>query len=349
MAQASQGIPVRLSTFTPSPVSVEYAVESSAGPLSSGALQFVPGETVKKIVLQIPGLETHQGVKVRLENPVNAELTGIQAVDLIPSADHAIVPAGSIWKYWDAGTSRGTAWRDLDYDDGAWKSGPAELGFGDDDEATKVNIGPEGARFPAIYFRHRFEVADPAIYDSLQLRLRRDDGAVVYLNGDEVFRTNMPAGAIIFTTPAQSSSTSETTFFTTTLEATLLDAGANILAVEVHQANATSGDLSFDLELLGHFGSTGPGPIRFVRGDANGDGGVDIADAVKILLALFAGSAADCRDALDADDSGGAEITDAVHLLEYLFLKGPAPAAPFPAAGEDATEDGLDCKRTGSG
>lgn len=82
----------------------------------------------------------------------------------------------------------------------------------------------------------------------------------------------------------------------------------------------------------------------FLRGEINGDGGVDISDAVVILLALFEGSTVlACEDSADVDDSGDVNITDAVRLLSFLFLAGTAPVDPFPTCGQDATGDALPC------
>ncbi len=86
-------------------------------------------------------------------------------------------------------------------------------------------------------------------------------------------------------------------------------------------------------------------PASFLRGDANGSGSVDIADAVKILLYLFKGAAADCQDALDADDNEEVNITDAVYLLEFLLDRGPAIPAPYPAVGVDPSGAALGCSR----
>jgi hypothetical protein len=87
----------------------------------------------------------------------------------------------------------------------------------------------------------------------LSLRLLRDDGAVVYLNGAEVWRSNMPAGAVNYQTRAAAtvSGADETTFFQTALASSLLTAGANTLAVEIHQDRPDSSDISFDLSLSG--------------------------------------------------------------------------------------------------
>ncbi len=85
---------------------------------------------------------------------------------------------------------------------------------------------------------------------------------------------------------------------------------------------------------------------EFIRGDGNLDGSLDVSDAIKILLHLFAGLPGTCEDALDADDSGSLNTTDAVHVLNALFRAGPAPAAPFPEQSTDPTEgDSLGCQK----
>jgi len=88
-------------------------------------------------------------------------------------------------------------------------------------------------------------------------------------------------------------------------------------------------------------------PGTFVRGDANKDTRLDIADAIHTLSVLFAGASTDCRDALDFNDDGAMDIADPIYGLSYLFASGPPPPAPFPTAGTDPTPDSLDCERTG--
>ena len=88
-----------------------------------------------------------------------------------------------------------------------------------------------------------------------------------------------------------------------------------------------------------------PPPSRFIRGDANGSGTVDISDAVRSLLHLFGGVATDCEDSMDVDDDETLNVTDVISLLNYLFKSGEAPGAPFPAAGEDPAGTQLGCQR----
>ena len=93
----------------------------------------------------------------------------------------------------------------------------------------------------------------PRSGSKVTLRLLRDDGAVVYLNGVEVSRHNMPAGPIDNQTLATLTvnAPDESTFFEQPISPSLLVSGPNTIAVEIHQVNVTSSDISFDLELVG--------------------------------------------------------------------------------------------------
>jgi len=92
------------------------------------------------------------------------------------------------------------------------------------------------------------------------------------------------------------------------------------------------------------FGSA-PTP-KFSRGDANGDGKINVTDGVIIAQNIFASKLVffDCKDMLDANDDGQLNTVDPVFLLQYIFLKGATPAAPFKTCGVDPTNDTLDCK-----
>jgi len=87
------------------------------------------------------------------------------------------------------------------FNDSSWAFGPAELGFGDGDEATMISqFDSSGSRLITAYFRHTFNVADVSAIAGLALRLWRDDGAIVYINGTEVLRDNMPSGPVNYAT-----------------------------------------------------------------------------------------------------------------------------------------------------
>ena len=177
------------------------------------------------------------------------------------------IPKGAAWKYLDNGTAPDDGWWAADYDDRHWPSGRAKLGFSDG-AITPLNSGTDPKHKPfTYYFRKEFTVDNPAEVPGLQLRLLRDDGAMVYLNGAEIVRSNLPAGPIQPTTPAMNavSAPAETTYFSFTPSPAKLVAGRNVLAVEVHQSGGASSDLGFDLELAVHVAAPIP-PAPLVRG-----------------------------------------------------------------------------------
>lgn len=170
------------------------------------------------------------------------------------------IPSGATWKYRDRGTNEGTVWRNLGFDDAGWSSGPAQLGYGEGNEATRIedNATPgynaaDVDRYLTTYFRHRFNVSNATGVTSLTLELLRDDGAAVYLNGQEIepARSNLPSGDIAFDTPASASATGaeETTFYSFDVDPRMLVEGENVIAAEVHQSSRDSSDVSFDLRL----------------------------------------------------------------------------------------------------
>jgi hypothetical protein len=172
-----------------------------------------------------------------------------------PVTTTTFIPTGSAWRYLDTGTTPAVAWRGgTSFDDSTWKNNNAQLGYGDGDETTVVGFGPDANnKYITTYFRKTFNVADRNAITALNLRLLRDDGAVVYLNGTEVFRTNMPTGTITGTTLASTAigGADETTFILGSLSTAGLLNGTNTLAVELHQSAGNSSDISFDLELTG--------------------------------------------------------------------------------------------------
>ncbi len=165
-----------------------------------------------------------------------------------------LIPFNATWKYLDNGTNQGTAWRATGFNDATWASGPAQLGYGDGDEATVVSYGPNSsAKYITTYFRHTFNIADINSFNGFLLRLKKDDGAVVYANGTEIVRANMSQGTVSYTTVAYAGigGSEEVLRFEQDLPKNTFITGTNTIAVEIHQDAATSSDLSFELELTG--------------------------------------------------------------------------------------------------
>jgi hypothetical protein len=161
------------------------------------------------------------------------------------------IAAGHVWRYLDDGSDLGSTWTGPGFDDAGWASGVAELGYGDGDETTRVNDGPNNNRYITTYFRTDFETLDASAVSGLRLRLIRDDGAVVYINGVEVYRNNMPAGPIDSETRAVNviAGEAESGWILVSLPTGALVDGSNVMAVEIHQESNTSSDISFNAQL----------------------------------------------------------------------------------------------------
>ena len=179
----------------------------------------------------------------------------------------ALVKAQGLWRHAPEGVVDAD-WTSPGLDDAKWPEAPAPLGFAPALEAmTGVEAGTRTA-----YFRKRFDVQDPGALRDLTLRLRHDDGAVVYLNGREVHRVNMPDGAIDAKTAATTPVTgaAELAYFPVKLSSRWLRRGGNVLAVEVHQAaDDKQADLIFDAELLANRADASEAPsARIALDDA---------------------------------------------------------------------------------
>lgn len=162
-----------------------------------------------------------------------------------------IVNKKSEWKYLDDGSDQGTAWKENDFDDSSWTLGSGKFGYGDEDEDTTISFGGDSNnKYVTTYFRKDFNIDDiSALTGALSFDLLRDDGAIVYLNGKEIIRSNLPLGNINANTLALTfaSGDEEVSYFNFLIAEGELKEGNNTIAVEVHQSQTNSSDLGFDL------------------------------------------------------------------------------------------------------
>jgi hypothetical protein len=169
-----------------------------------------------------------------------------------------ILPLSSSWKYLDNGSNQGIAWRSTSFNDSNWNIGNAKFGYGISDANTIVGFGPSPSKkYITTYFRNNFTINDLSKLASATGKLYRDDGAVVYINGIEVFRNNLPSGTVSFTTLATDAKDNGTSAVVFNVNPSVLVNGTNVIAVEIHQSKANSPDIAFDLELTGTVISTG--------------------------------------------------------------------------------------------
>jgi hypothetical protein len=187
---------------------------------------------------------------------LSASLWGIPSANAAQTED--LVPKRERWRYYDLGDVGSSSWKEHGFDDSnqnGWRSGWGGFAYDDSTEISTVlnTLDNNSDKLITAYFRKEFTLSYAGSVESMSVDLRRDDGAVVYINGVEALRENMPAGAIAYGTFAAStvSSADEDAYFTRTLDLTgvTLNTGANTIAVEVHQRGTESSDLIFDLEL----------------------------------------------------------------------------------------------------
>jgi hypothetical protein len=171
--------------------------------------------------------------------------------DVTPALSVSKIPRGASWRAWDRGGDLGTAWAARGFDDSTWRSGAGPLGYGETYLATTLGYGPSAtSKYVTTYFRHTFTVDDPSAVTALTGEVMYDDGIVVYLNGTRIGRDSMPSGTYNASTLALGHEANNAyQRYDWTAQKSLLVAGTNVIAVEVHQASRDSSDLVFDLSL----------------------------------------------------------------------------------------------------
>lgn len=205
----------------------------------------VVGVTTNRSFTDAPGIGSHTYWVRAVDANGNRSATQAGALAAVGTNPLPVIAAGSNWRYTADGADPGATWASPAFNDRAWPVGKAQLGYGDGDEATTFVAGAVTS-----YFRRTITVTNPSLYRSLALQLKRDDGAVVYVNGVEVARTNMPEGSIGNATSAYDWiwGDAEAEWLTFRLPNVLV-AGANTISVGLHQKGSGNADASFDLAL----------------------------------------------------------------------------------------------------
>ena len=150
----------------------------------------------------------------------------------------------SQWHYYDDGEAP-SDWQATNFDDSNWSVGMAPLGFSMKGVATTVSYGDDSQhKHPTTYFRQRVTLSKaPAANDSFVMSYQVDDGFVVYVNGQEAGRVNMPNGNVDYDTFSQTYAGDTPFEGDIELPASLFHKGNNVVAVEVHNTSYTSSDL----------------------------------------------------------------------------------------------------------
>ncbi|MDR6461834.1 alkaline phosphatase PhoX [Chryseobacterium sediminis] len=164
--------------------------------------------------------------------------SGIQAQTLIFNKNAS-------WSYKDNNQAQPAGWNAQTYDISTWAVGNGPLGYGDP-VTTTINSG-----LTTAYFAKDFTVDLSTLSDNMELGIMRDDGIIVYLNGEEVVRDNMPAGAVTFNTFSSTTidGAAESVYNLFTIPKSKFVNGVNRLSIELHNRSTTSSDLRIDAYL----------------------------------------------------------------------------------------------------
>ena len=232
----------KLNMYTETPMTVTLSVNNSNGRIFINDIQvptnYFKGKLFKpmKIRAAAPGGMKFLGWKTSTGNRVSS----------------SIFAKGTTWKYYDQGSLDNITWYSSDYRDTQWSSGTAPLGYGNDASKfnTRLSYGNNSNnKNPTLYFRRSFYLSEaPDANDIVEMNYTVDDGFIVYVNGQEAGRYNMPSGKATFSTYA-SKYNDENPEGTIQLDPTLFKRGSNLLAVEVHNNAGNSTDSWFDADL----------------------------------------------------------------------------------------------------
>ena len=166
------------------------------------------------------GANTFQSMEWRL-----AEVTSLGG------GVRAIMAPGRIWSYQDNNIDEGVAWREVGFDDSGWKTGAAPLGFG---RVNGINMATTTtSRIPTTYFRTTVNVVDLDLIDGFLFKLLVDDGAVVYVNGQEAFREGFDPDTVVGHDVLSDSSGNESDFDEFVVNADFFIEGENVIALSL--------------------------------------------------------------------------------------------------------------------
>jgi len=170
------------------------------------------------------------------------------------NSQEKIIKQGDSWLYFTDSIPQDN-WMTNKVSDKNWKLGISPLGYGDEHIKTIIGYGNDAnKKHITKYFKKTIRIDNPFDNIIYKLSIQRDDGIVVYLNGYEILRDNMPRGKITNTTTASNlvfSNKNEKMVITKILSPEDFLYGINTISASVHQARESSSDCLFNLELIG--------------------------------------------------------------------------------------------------
>ncbi len=152
------------------------------------------------------------------------------------------------WRYFVGESEPLSSWKDIEFNDSNWNLGAGSIGYGDEDDLTEIE------QTISLYIRRTFNVEDIAQLSAMILHADYDDGFIAYVNGFEIARApTMDVPGIFFGFQDEALDNHEAAMYqggvpeaygvSIPLE-NILTNGVNVLAVQVHNVNFSSSDLS---------------------------------------------------------------------------------------------------------
>ena len=234
---------------------------------------------------------------------------------------------GDTWKYFKGTSFPGSNWNNTGFDDTSWLSGPTGIGYADGDDATILSDMQNN--YLTVYMRKILLIDTPADISNMTFTVDYDDGFVAFINGQEVARRGVASGQT-YQTGATSHEAGTPEEIDITAYKTAMVPGENIFAIEVHNANIGSSDLSMIPEMT------------MAGGIGDPAGRIGIAPETLDFGAVAIGSDKDI--AFDITNTGNdvLEVTSiqAIGLETDVYSVSSAPVLPFtlqPAGTESIT------------
>ncbi len=233
-------------------ITVTGGVYDPGGVITSAGLQMGSNGGGSRWVRLTPRPHQHGAAMVVIEasDGTYTRLKTFLITVLPTSGGPTPVASGSTWRYWAASGAPPAGWKNAGYADGSWSQGASPFTHGE--TVTTGTVLPGVVPRTTTYCRRTFQ--GPLVFgeDTPMLRVRADDGVVVYFNGTEIWRNNMPDGTPGHTTAANRTVEGREESEWHVIPLPTLSAGAfqtHTIAAEVHDSvGSGAGDVRFDLE-----------------------------------------------------------------------------------------------------
>ena len=189
---------------------------------------------------------------------------GESSNDSMPEKYTALIPKGAEWEYM-GGSDPGPAWATSS---GGWKTGRAGFGYDDGDDVTVIN--DMRGHYQYLCIRRSFELTGKEDLNKLGLAVAFDDGFICYLNGREVARDNVGSGSLQTAKDIKPhNAEGKFHYYPLASAASLLKPGKNMIAMEIHNDDINSSDLTLDPFLI--LNTTPPSPPSVPRSSKKDD------------------------------------------------------------------------------